>query len=113
MEAYESSLVTPLDELQKVSLENVIIRIQNKAEKGSKLAEVDFQFYGKNLSAAEFEAQKTEIRNLILMHFANSDLKQIPKEKSKVKDPKLSIYLNQFLSKGMIEESEYQLVRVY
>ena len=94
-----------------VSFPNIIIRIQNESK--SKLAEVNFNFYGVDLAPSDFENQKTEIKNLILIHFANSDFQMQSEEKSKFKDPKLSEYLNQFLSKGTIKESEYQLVRVY
>lgn len=97
--------------LQMVSFPNIIIRIQNESK--SKLAEVNFNFYGVDLAPSDFENQKTEIKNLILIHFANSDFQMQTEEKSKFKDPKLSEYLNQFLSKGTIKESEYQLVRVY
>lgn len=104
--------VTP-SALQTVSLSKIILRIEGEQKKESKLAELDFNFYVSDLTPVDFESQKSEIRNLILIHFANSEFKNIPKKDLSIKDPKLAAYLNQFLSKGKIEESEYKLVRVY
>lgn len=100
-------------DLAKVSFPKVILRFESDLDKKSTLAEVNFDFYGKDLKHLDIESQKTEIRNLILIHFANSDFKKLPKLNSKIQDPKLSVYLNQFLSKSQIEQTEYQLVRVY
>ncbi len=99
--------------LTMVSLPKIVLRLESEKTKESKLAELDFNFYGSNHLTSEFETQKDEIRNLILIHFANSNFKKIPEQNLTIKDPKLSAYLNQFLSKGQIEDSEYQLVRVY
>jgi hypothetical protein len=99
--------------LQKIAFPKVILRLENESNSESRLAELNFNFYVKNSSSHSFETQKDEIKNLILIHFANSDFKQIPAKNQNIKDPKLSAYLNQFLSKGKIEESEYKLVRVY
>lgn len=98
---------------EKVSFPKIILRFEGGLASGSKIAELNFDFYGRDLKNFNIESQKTEIRNLILIHFANSDLKKIPTQNSKIQDPILSEYLNQFLRKGRIEQSEYQLVRVY
>ncbi len=103
----------PPTNLEKVSFPKVILRFDGDSRKSSKLAELDFSFYGKNLNEFNIESQRTEIRNLILIHFANSESRMMPKHNTKVNDPKLSYYLNQFLSKGRIVQSEYKLVRVY
>lgn len=97
----------------KVTLDKVILRLESDSGDESKIAEVKFNFYGSESLTENFESQKSEIRNLILIHFANSNFKKIPEQNLSIKDPKLSTYLNQFLSSGRIEESEYQLVRVY
>ncbi len=97
----------------KVTFDKVFLRLENESGDESKIAEVNFNFYGSGLTSKNLEDQKSEIRNLILIHFANSNFKKIPEPNLSIKDPKLSTYLNQFLSSGQIEESEYKLVRVY
>ncbi len=97
----------------KVTLDKIFLRLESDSGDESKIAEVRFNFYGSESLSKNFESQKLEIRNLILIHFANSNFKKIPEQNLNIKDPKLATYLNQFLSSGQIEESEYQLVRVY
>lgn len=109
----EDSQVQVKSPLTMVSFPKIVLRLEIDQTREYKLAELNFNFYGSHLLTTDFETQKDEIRNLILIHFANSDFKKIPETNRKIKDPKLSAYLNQFLSKGKIEDSEYQLVRVY
>lgn len=113
IEAEGSSEGLASTEQVMVSFPKIVLRLEHQNNRESKLAELDFNFYGKDLVANEFEVQKDEIRNLILIHFANSDFEKIPEQNLKIKDPKLSAYLNQFISKGTIEDSEYKLVRIY
>lgn len=109
----QSSKIISQNNKNKVTLDKVILRLESDSGQESKIAEVKFNFYGSESLSENFESQKSEIRNLILIHFANSNFKKIPEQNLNIKDPKLSTYLNQFLSSGRIEESEYQLVRVY
>jgi hypothetical protein len=53
--------------LNMVTIPKIVLRLENESTKESKLAELNFNFYGSNLLSSEFEDQKDEIRNLILI----------------------------------------------
>lgn len=107
----ESSVIP--ESAEKVSFNEVILRIEGGNGKDSKLARLDFEFYGSETLNEAFENQKQEIKNLILIHFANSSFSTLPSGDAKKNDPQLSNYLNQFLYSGQIDRTEYKLVKVY